>query len=331
MTAQTATIEGYRGVRTLVLGASGFLGGWVARLLSASQADLVLAARDTERAARLRGECGITGEIVAFDAEHFDRTSALIREVRPLVTFNLAGYGIDHAESDARAARRINSEFPGALCEALSATVNSSWGGAHLVHVGSGAEYGRVGGHLEEDGPVNPLSLYASTKLAGTRAALRRGAACDVRVVVARPFTVYGAGEHAGRLLPTLLEAALCGKTASLSAGTQSRDFVYVEDVAAALLLLGLSACPRDERIVNIATGRLTTVREFAERAAGALGMGLDQLRFDRVPMRSDEMPHEEVSVERLRRRIGWVPATPIETGVARTREPAQEPAVELV
>ncbi len=138
--------------------------------------------------------------------------------------------------------------------------------------------YGKAGGDLAEDGPALPTTLYGRTKLQGTRVLAEGGPALGLRAITARLFTVYGPGEHPGRLLPALLQAARTGRPLELSAGTQCRDFTYIEDVAEGMLRLGRSA--GDNTIVNLATGRLTSVRTFAETAAGILGIACSNLRF---------------------------------------------------
>jgi UDP-glucose 4-epimerase len=133
--------------------------------------------------------------------------------------------------------------------------------------------------------------------------------------VVARLFTVYGPGEHEGRLLPSLTAAADAGGDVELTEGLQKRDFTYAEDVAHGLLALG--ACPTSSgQIVNLATGRLLTVREFIERAGPVLGIDVSRLRFGAVSTRDDEMEHREVSVSLLESLIGWSPATGVADGV---------------
>ena len=61
---------------------------------------------------------------------------------------------------------------------------------------------------------------------------------------------------------------------------------------------------------VNLATGRLTSIREFAEIAAGVLSIPPEQLRFGAVPVRAEEMQHDPVNVSRLEAWTGWRPAT---------------------
>jgi len=308
----------YAGTRALVLGATGFIGRWVSGMLTAAGAQVLLGVRDPAAA-------GLEGEAVAADLAVPGRATELVERVRPAIVFNLAGYGVDPAERDADLARRINVELPGELCRALAGNITSpgaggGLAGARLVHVGSGLEYGSAGGDFDEETSARPTTMYARSKLAGTRQVAALCPGLGVRGLTARPFTVYGHGERPGRLLPSLLRATRSGEAVELTAGDQRRDFTYVEDVAAGLLRLGLADVPPGAT-VNLATGRLTRVREFCEVAAGILGIPDDRLRYGALPVRAEEMVHVEVSVARLRRLTGWAPSTGIAAGIARTRD----------
>jgi nucleoside-diphosphate-sugar epimerase len=319
VTSRAGAGASFAGARILVLGAAGFIGRWVARALTRRGADLLLVVRDAQAAASVFDRWEATGAIVESSLQDARILTDLVRDLAPQVTFNLVGYGIDPAERDEEEARWVNVDLARALAEAVADARRPAWSGLDLVHVGSALEYGRAGGDLREDTVPQPTTLYGSTKLAGTLAVDEVTRARGLRAVTARLFTVYGPGEHRGRLLPSLLDAARRHAPIDLSAGTQLRDFTYVEDVAAGLLrLAALSATPN---VVNLATGSLTTVREFVEAAGRVLRMPADHLRFGVLPTRSDEMAHEPVNVGRLREITAWTPPTTIADGVRRTWE----------
>ena len=69
---------------------------------------------------------------------------------------------------------------------------------------------------------------------------------------------------------------------------------------------LGVSAA-RPGEVVNLATGHLTSVREFAEKGASLLNIDKSALNFGAAPVRSDEMFHDAVVIDRLaHRRTGY-------------------------
>jgi len=293
----------YSKQRVVVLGAAGFVGRHVVRAL-------------TKRGAEVTGvdRPGCGAAHVGLDVTRPDDLDTLLERTKPTHVFNLAGYGVLPDQLDEVLARALNADLPGHLCAALADR------NAVLVHVGSAFEYGGVGGTLDEDGPAEPPSLYARTKLEGTLAVQRWGAQRGLRAVTARLFTVYGPGEQTHRLLPSLLRCAQTGEVLSMTAGEQERDFTYVGDVAEGLCRLGLSQGPPGE-VINLATGMLSSVRRFVEVATGVLSIPAGQLSFGAIPSRPDEMAHEPLTLTRLRRRVGWVPRTGIEDGVRLTAD----------
>ncbi len=315
-----STLSGYSGVRVALLGASGFIGRWVARALSGQGADLVLIVRDRHSTELLADSCGFHGEIVEMDMSNATAISRLFERIRPAITFNLAGYGVDPSERDERTMQAINVELVETVADAVAFTRNAAWHSQTLVQAGSALEYGSTRGELSEDSPANPVNEYGRSKLAATHALSRRGAETGLRAVTARLFTVYGPGEHRGRLLPSLIEAARNGTSLPLTAGDQQRDFCYVDDVAEGLLRLGLGDAAPGET-VNLATGRLTSVRSFALLAARTLSIPAERLEFGAMPTRDDEMWHGRVNVDRFERITGWLPPIGIEEGIRRTWE----------
>lgn len=303
--------------RVLVLGASGFVGYWVARALRAQGAHLTCAVRTTNAAERLTSE-HLGSVVVRRDLADLDALPHWIPALKPAIVFNLAGYGVDRGETDEPTATRLNHRFVEALGRVVATLPHDRWEGPRLVHVGSALEYGTTGGMLAEESPCTPTTLYGKTKLAGTHALQAVVRETGLDACIARLFTVYGPGEHTGRLLPTLVRAAVDGARVTLSTGEQRRDFAYVEDVAEGLLRLAVSDVAPGE-IVNLGTGTMQRVRTFAETTAGVLGIPADRLHFGVVPVRAEEMQHDGVSVTRMRVLTRWTPGDDIAEGVART------------
>lgn len=309
----------YRGKRVLVTGASGFIGRWVARLLTLAGARVIPVARDTANLRTIAKQYRIEGEHLAADFSNAGEFARVFQAARPTITFNLVGYGVDRNERDDQLARRLNVELVEEIaCVIASAARPAEWTGLQLVHVGSAFEYGCVSDAVTEQSIPQPVNSYGEMKLAGTQ---RLEAVCretGLRATTARVGTVYGPGEHDHRLLPSLLHAARTGESLELTGGKQERDFTYVEDVAAGLLRLGVvsSAVPP---VVNLATGQLSTVRRFIESVRDIVGMRPEQLRIGALPYRGDEVLQGRIDVSLLERLLDWRPTTTIEAGIQKS------------
>jgi nucleoside-diphosphate-sugar epimerase len=310
----------YRGVPALVLGGAGFIGAWTVRTLRARGAAVTVTDKDEGRATAALGDARREVRVIIADLGRPGAASEVIDAVRPAVVFNLAGYGVDRSERNPDLMERLNAQLVAELCAHLASERYRGWPGLRLVHVGSAAEYGRLEGPVREDADPDPTTDYGRTKLQGTRFVEACCATSQLPAVVARPFTVYGPGEHSARLLPDLLRTGRTGARLGLTSGRQRRDFTYVEDVAEGLLRLGCRAAGTS-RIVNLATGRSASVRDFAETAAAVLGFDAALLDFGALPDRDDEMWHGDVDVRRLRNLTSWSPPTPIADGIRRSWE----------
>jgi UDP-glucose 4-epimerase len=310
----------YDGIRAAVLGGSGFIGRWVAKLLSDQGADLWIVGRDRSRLNSVSEAYSTTGTKINLDLAKANAFKKLFEEIKPDVTFNLIGYGVSHQERDEKIAWRMNAEFVEELAFTIAAENKSRWKGMKLVHVGSGFEYGSVQGVITEETRPEPTTIYGRSKLAGTEKLQEISKSTGLPAVTARLFTVYGPGEIPQRLLPSLIRAAKSEEILKLTKGEQRRDFTYVKDVAFGLLKLGLLSEVRGN-IVNLATGKLTSVRDFVELARSILAMESTRLLFGAIPYREDEIWQGNVNVDFLKHCIGWIPSYSIQDGIKESVE----------
>jgi len=314
----------FSAARVLVTGATGFIGRWVAHQLSGVCDEVHLTVRDHGSSAeRIFREFRISGHAHRVDLSDFEAITRLVESIKPSIVFNLAGYGVDKSETDQQVAYRVNDQLVGAIAESMAAYRDANWPGLAVVHTGSALEYGEANGNLVETTEPKPTTLYGLSKLAGTR---QLTAICRERQlpgVTSRLFTVYGPGEHDGRLLPVLSASRGDDQPIALSQGLQKRDFTYVEDVAEGLLRLAAVPDVYGD-VVNLATGRLTSVREFVEVVADEWGIDRKRLSFGALPTRTEEMDHDPVSIDRMVELIGWSPRTTIREGAARCAQFAE-------
>lgn len=323
-------LQPYQGVKVIVLGATGFIGRWTARKLCAAGAKVYLPVREKAAARSVFAEYRIAGEIFELDLLDAKAVGELIRQIRPAIIFNLAGYGIDRTETAEDLAYRINARLVENLCLSMVGISDAGWSWQNIVHVGTAMEYGAISGELAEISAPNPTTLYGKSKLEGTLNLTRCCQTNGLKGLTARLFAVYGYGEAPTRLLPTLIEAAEKGEPIALTDGLHERDFIYVEDTAEGLLRLGLSSAKPGE-IINLATGALSSIRNFTETAAREIGISGERLKFGALPTRAEEMKHEPVTIERLRNLTRWKPPTTIAEGVRKTLAFGQKSALQIV
>ena len=203
------------------------------------------------------------------------------------------------------------------LCHAQSIHLQgvlSRLGCSSLVMTGSVAEYRAAEGPLVEESAVDPQTLYAACKVSTSLICRQLAASSTTRFAWARLFHVYGPLEHPQRLLPSVINTLLDGREFAATDGAQLRDFVHVEDVAAALLRLAAAGAGGE---FNVCSGVPTSIREIASLVGDQLGRS-ELLRFGAIPPRPWDPPSLVGSSAKLRA-LGWAPRYSLDQGVAHT------------
>ena len=241
-----------------------------------------------------------------------DETAALMTKVRPDSLLHLAWY----AEHGKFWQALENLDWVRASIALLRAFI--AGGGRRAVFAGSCAEYDWADGHCREDStPLRPQGLYGVSKhafhLIAEEAARRNGISC----AWGRIFFLYGPDEQPGRLMPLVVRSQLCGERFECSGGSLQRDYLYVADVASALVALLDSPL---EGAVNIGSGSAVSIRAMVERIVARLGHPELVDFAARAPARG-EVPLVVADTARLAGELHWAPRINIERGLDLTVE----------
>src|SRR5258706_910750 len=137
-----------------------------------------------------------------------------------------------------------------------------------VVLASSGAVYGDLGVQtLTESITPNPRSPYAVSKLAAEYYVRTIGGLWGIETVSLRIFNAYGPGQHLPAshppVVPHYLKQALrSGTLVAHGDGSQTRDYVYVDDVISALVAAA-TAPNINGLVINVGSGLETTIREL--------------------------------------------------------------------
>lgn len=292
------------GLRVAVTGAGGFVGAAVTRRLAGLGHEAIAIVRS--RPDRL---AGLDVRVVELDLES-DGAAEQVAALGADVCIHAAAAGAVTASRDVELLLRANALVPWRLATALART------GTRLVSLGSSSEYGPCDGAMSERQAPLPDDPYGASKLAGAALIQASGA----EAVHLRLFSVYGPGEDPTRLIPSLVEAVLAGRTLELSPGNQVRDFVHVEDVVDAILAAAF-APELPEPVLNVGTGVQTSVREAAAAVARAAGVDGSCFRFGAKPYRdvSRERFSWRADTSLAAQTLGWRASRTFEQGIAET------------
>lgn len=159
--------------------------------------------------------------------------------------------------------------------------------------------------------------IYTSSKIASEMLCHNYQQLYDVPITVLRYGIPYGPRMREEMLIPVFIKKALSGQPLTIAGkGDQFRKFLYVTDIAQAHLS-AMSEKAANETYNLEGTWRVT-VLEVAEGIRNLIG---DHVRIEFVPGRPGDFGGKEVSGEKARRELDWIPTVEFEKGLKRTVE----------
>ncbi|WNJ90033.1 NAD(P)-dependent oxidoreductase [Bosea sp. 685] len=298
-------------MKLFLTGATGFVGAETLRVALEDGHEVAAAIRPGSPAPRL---AQLAGRFARLEIDLRDQAAltAAMTKYRPDAVLHLAWSGVANAARFDRRQITDNVEAACALVEAcVAAGVNS------FVGVGSQGEYG-AGSSMREDVLPEPTTLYGAAKVASLFLTRQLAAQAGIRHAWLRLFSTYGPDDNDGWLIPMLVNEMLAGRRPKTTLGTQSWDWLHVEDVARGILAVATTESAAG--VFNLGSGRAVRVRDVVERIRDLTAPGME-LVFGEIPFRPDQVMHMEADNARLRAATGWEPRIDIDTGLADTVE----------
>lgn len=303
-------------MKLLVTGGAGYIGSIVAKQLLAAGNEVVVmdSLERGHRSAVPSGARLVVGALLDPEtigqvlAEGFDG-------VLHFAALALVGESVSHPE------RYWRTNVGGTLnlLEAMHAR------GVHrLVFSSTAAVYGQPDElPITETAPTRPTNPYGSSKLAVDRMIGDICGAHGLGGVSLRYFNVAGASEGLGEdhdpethLIPNVLRA-VAGRTQFVEIygtdyptpdGTAIRDYIHIEDLAAAHLLALEAARPGEHRVFNLGNGSGFSVREVIAAVQKVTG---SEVPTREAARRAGDPPVLIAASDRIRSELGWEPHKP--------------------
>ena len=297
--------------RTLVTGGAGFIGTHVVDALLAAGHEVVVVDDLRHRSARrLDGRA----RLVRFDVAAPGASEHLAAIGATTVVHLAAQGGVNRSWRDPAADATANVVGTVAVLDAVArARV------ARLVLASSGgALYGDpVRLPAAEDTVPAPRSPYGAAKLAAEQYTAMYTRTRGISAVALRFANVYGPGQdgtgEAGVVAITC-ERLRQGRAPMVRGdGSQTRDFVYVTDVARAVVLAALSDVTG---ALNIGTGEGTSIANVVGELCRAAGWSHG---IEDQPLPTGEVGHSRLDVRAAAVRLGWTATVPLRQGLQRT------------
>jgi UDP-glucose 4-epimerase len=185
----------------------------------------------------------------------------------------------------------------------------------HFVYASTVWVYGGANGNghaLDEDTPlVLPTNFYTATKLAGEMYSRSYAELYGLRQTTLRFGIPYGPRSRAAAVVAAFVARARAGEPLVIAGdGTQSRQFVYVEDLAEGIIAaIGNSAPPG---VYNLVGDESTSVRAVADHVRQLVAA----VPIVHVEGRRADLEPQQASAERAARELRWRARTPFAEGV---------------
>ncbi|MGZ4303000.1 MAG: GDP-mannose 4,6-dehydratase [Gaiellaceae bacterium] len=332
--------EFFSGRTCLVTGADGFMGSHLTEALVALDANVYAFVRATSSGA-LNNIAPLREQLKIKFADLTDKTSVdyLVKELldapdKPYI-FHL-GAQAHVGESWHRPYETVMANTVGTL-NLLQSIVDYGLELEKFDTAGTSEEYGNpresVAHHhdfdeeggliLHERSPINPKSIYATSKVAADFLTMNYHDAFGVPGVVTRMFNNYGPRQNPRYVTGTIITQALMRETVELGQLDPLRDFCFCTDGVRGHLMVAARGIPGDVYVYG--QGNNISMRDWADMI---LRVGREQGYWearevvstaDRFRPGASEVMALRVGYEKLNRETGWEPNVSWEDGVART------------
>jgi UDP-glucose 4-epimerase len=300
-------------VKLLVTGGAGYIGSIVtSRLIAAGNEVVVLDNLERGHRAAVPAAARLVVADLLDDGRVQDVLSEGFDGVLHFAALALVSESVAHPE------RYYRTNVGGTLNLLEAMRVN---GAQRLVFSSTCAVYGQPDEvPIAENAPLRPTSPYGASKLAVDRMIGDFCLAHGLGGVSLRYFNVAGASEGLGEdhhpethLIPNVLRAALrtapfveiYGTDYPTPDGTAIRDYIHIQDLAAAHLLALDAARPGEHRIFNLGNGNGFSVREVIAAASAVTGR---EIPTREAPRRPGDPPRLVAASDRIRSELGWSP-----------------------
>jgi UDP-glucose 4-epimerase len=299
-------------VKVLVTGGGGFIGSNLVRALAERGDDVrVLDNFSTGNRANLAGLADDV-EVVEGELRSYERVHAATRGVE--VVFHQGALpSVPRSVQDPLTTGAVNVE--GTLNVLLAARDE---GIRRVVFASSSSVYGNSDElpRIETQNP-DPISPYGVSKLAAERYCVSFARVYPIETVALRYFNVFGPNQDPtsqyAAVVPRFVTAIAEERTVTVYGdGEQKRDFTFVSNIVEANLLAA-DADGVSGRVLNVATGRGTSVNELADTVGAVLGKGVER-EYDEE--RSGDVRDSWADVARAEELLGWQPRVELEAGL---------------
>ena len=295
--------------RVLITGGTGFIGkNLVNRLLAEDQHEVCLLVREPygmgtplpKPLSKVREKL----DLVFADLRTVSLVNRAIKEAAPDIIIHLAAVGSTDPFLPPHKAVRHNVD---GMINLIEACFEKSYTTKKLI-------VARTPGELTK---MNP---YAASKLAGWHFCEMYARTRQYPIIGGMIFQAYGPWQPERAIVPAAMRAALKHDDFPMTAGTQKRDWVHVEDVVAGFQAIQQSDTLKPGETVELGSGECYSVAKMVETIFDLTNSQGKPL-VGALPSRPGEAPEQVADVKRSEQLVGWRPTLSLQDGLRQMQE----------
>lgn len=191
-----------------------------------------------------------------------------------------------------------------------------------IVHTSTSEVYGTPDSvPITEEHKLKGQSPYSASKIGADKVAESFFCAFDLPVAIARPFNTYGPRQSARAIIPSLISQALKTGIIKHGSGEPTRDFNFVTDIAAGMIMIAESDRAVGE-VINLGTGKEITMAELMQKIVASVGKHV-KLEYDASRARPVKSEVMRLCADNTKAKtfLGWEPKVNLDKGLSLTIE----------
>lgn len=289
-------------MRIFLTGATGFIGKYVLKHLEKEGYNILLLTRASkENFSSIISSKKV--DIVSGNLSDINKWKNKLIQFKPEVTIHLAwegipDYGVKTSIKNLKYGLNLFEELAEIGCKKIICT-GSCW------------EYGQNQGKVSEDLPAKSSDAFTAAKnvlhLLGREIAKEN----NMQFIWTRLFYVYGAGQRENSLIPYIGKCVKEGKKPKIKTPSTRNDFIYVEDVAKAIVAI-LEKCTQST-VYNIGSGYSTSIQKIIREICNCYNIGYIQKSKQ---LTEDQAINFWADISKIKKELEWGPKISIHEGI---------------
>ncbi|MBI1866411.1 MAG: GDP-mannose 4,6-dehydratase [Candidatus Staskawiczbacteria bacterium] len=237
------------------------------------------------------------------DLKEYKNVEACVLKIKPHIILHFAAYGAYQGKQQ---------DIENTITTNLLGTINLANACAKtkftcFINTGTSSEYGLKDTVMKETDILEPNNLYGITKSAATMYCFYMAKYKNLPIATVRPFSAYGYFEEKGRLVPTIIKACLENSPLKLYSPNSVRDFIFIEDLINAYMLIIKNIKKIKGEVFNIGSGKQNTVEEVFKITKKITGSKIQPI-YDQVKQNQYEPKKWVADISKAKKMLHWKP-----------------------